>query len=76
MRFLVRRAEPDHFERWATADDAERTAFFDALRASHEAVSARGAIVAREGLAAPDRAVTLRKGAVTQGQAEVGAGSR
>lgn len=55
-------AEADHFERWASVDEAGRTAFFEALAAFEEAVTARGSIVAGAGLAPPAQAVTLRPG--------------
>lgn len=62
MNFLVMLAEADHFERWASVDEAGRAAFFEALNAFEEAVTARGSIVAGAGLAPPTEAVTLRPG--------------
>lgn len=67
MRFLVLLAEEDHFARWERASAEEREAFFEALQAFHAAVSARGAVVAGEGLAGPERAVTLRGGTLSEG---------
>lgn len=67
MRFLVQMAEADHFERWAAIDAEGRERFFATLQAYHRAVSERGTVVAGEGLAGPDRAVTLRGDVVTDG---------
>jgi hypothetical protein len=67
MKFLVQLVEEDHFARWEQADAATRERFFEVLRAFHTAVEERGSVVAGEGLAAPDRAVTLRGEDVTEG---------
>ena len=67
MKFLVLMAEEDHFARWDAASEQQQQSFFDALSAFSTAVRERGEVLAGEALARPERAVTLRDGAATEG---------
>jgi hypothetical protein len=68
VRFLLLMAEEDHFDRWEAATEAEQQAFFDGLAGFTAAVRERGGtVVAGEGLARPEEAVTVRGTAVTDG---------
>lgn len=70
MHFLVLLAEPDHFDNWDRAGEAERDRAFDAYRAFSTAVRARGTLVLGDALERPEEARTVRPGAermVTRG---------
>ena len=62
MKFLVLMAEEDTFERWAALSEAEQAEHFACFDRYAEAVSARGTVLAGEGLGSPASARTLRAG--------------
>lgn len=62
-KFLVMITEPEHFERWEAADDAEQERHFACYRAFSAAVKERGRVVGGEALTHPATARTLRPGA-------------
>lgn len=63
MKFLVLLAEEDTAERWAALSEAEQAEHFACFERYAEAVSARGAVLAGEGLDDPATARTVRPGA-------------
>ena len=62
MKFLVRIAEPDHFDRWAALTDDGREAVFATFRRYAAAVRERGEVLEGAGLARPEEARTLTPG--------------
>lgn len=62
MKFLIRVAEPDHFERWAAMTDEERDAVFATFRTYAAAVAERGRVLEGAGLARPEEARTMTPG--------------
>lgn len=63
MKFLVRIAEPDHFDRWDRLTDEGRDAVFATFRAYAAAVRERGGtVIEGAGLARPEEARTLTPG--------------
>lgn len=62
-RFLLLLTEPDHFDRWDAAGDAQHDRDFAAFREFLAAVRDRGSVLAGEALVRPTQARTVGPGA-------------
>jgi hypothetical protein len=67
MKFVVLLAGENHFDRWDTADEQERQAFFDSHAAFLTEVRRHGEVLAVEPLERPETSVTIRRGIATEG---------